>query len=501
MKVAIVSSLAIRGTRIGALDNNAKLSGPLAISEIVRELGGEATTIDYFDKWDLNHLSECLISWYGHESYIVLGTSGSVNDGNTELFKQLVDKVRETLPHLKVILGGYRVLTGNASWIDASFIGRCQNLVRDWLAGVDISHAQISIDPPSYRNPYNQILEDPVAPVLTQDDIGFPEELITIELSLGCKFNCAFCGYDYRNNRNAVLNTVERVRQSCQTAYDLFGMTNFFLADDTINEVNSKLEVLAEVSEQLTFTPDFMAFARLDVMGAKPEQIELMKRAHVNTLFFGIESLNPDVTKGIRKGGKPERNYDIMRMLKRDFPEAFTYGNFIIGLEGDSEADIWQHMHQIVEEQLMTSAGCNPLRIYPDLDNWENMSEIDRDPEAYGYKLQDEHTFAGQYGYDARAWKNSWTTNAKAGALSFEIDQFLARNLQSAYTAHEMHSIKTLLPGLIHTDYNHSLGLINRKALQIQRKYIANKADWLKGKEITEQDLKLDTATQRPSGK
>lgn len=481
MKVVIVSSLAIRGTRLGSLENNSKLSGPLSICEMVRSLGGEATTIDYFDKWDLQHLAECLCKWFGDEKHIVIGTSGSVNDGNTILFARLCSIIKQSLPHLKVMLGGYRVITGNADWVDVSFIGRCKNLVREWLLGNDISKFQIADNPPSFRNPHNQIMEEPVSPIMVPSDFGSPEEVITIELSLGCKFDCSFCGFDYRNNKTPKINQIESVIESCQTAYDLFGMTKFFLADDTINEVNTKLEVLAEVNNQLSFDAEFMAFARLDIMGAKPEQIELMQAANLKTMFFGIESLNPAVTKGIRKGGKPERNYDIMRMIKRDFPDAYTYGNFIIGLAGDSEQDIWRHMNNIVGEQLLTSAGCNALRIYNDLDNWENMSNIDRYPEQYGYTLSDQSGFAGQYGYDANHWTTDWTNYVNACELSTNIDQFLAKNLASAYTAHEMFSIKTMMPGLTYSNYAGILPTVNRKAVSLQRTYIKRKSKWLLG--------------------
>lgn len=483
MKVAIVSSLEPRQTRLGVLENNSKLSGPLGICQMVREIGGEATTIDYFDKWDLEALAAGLIKWFDNDPHCMIGTSGSVNDGNTVLFARLARIVKQQLPQLKVMLGGYRVITGNASWVDISFIGRCKNIVRDWLLGKDISEFQISDNPPTYRNAYNSIREDPVSPIMVPEDFGSEAEIITIETSLGCKFNCAFCGFDYRNNRHPVINQLDKLIESCQTAYDLFGMTKFFLADDTINEVNTKLELLTQLSNELSFTPEFMAFARLDVMGAKPEQVELMQKANIRTLFFGVESLNPAVTKSIRKGGKPEKNYDIMRMMKREFPEAFTYGNFIIGLAGDNEQDIWRHMHNIADEQLLTSAGCNPLRVYPGLDNWENMSEIDRNPEKFGYNLQSGTNFAGQFGYDATNWINDWTDYQQAGALSGKVDQFLSDNLQSSYTAHEYLSVKTLLPDLNTTNYNSLLGLANRKANSVQRQYISKKTSWLMGQD------------------
>jgi len=479
MKVAIVSSLGIRGTRLGPLENNSKLSGPLSICEMVRSIGGDATTIDYFDKWDINLLTKCLVKWFGDEKNIIIGTSGSVHDGNTVLFGRLCSLIKQELPHLKVMLGGYRVITGNASWVDASFIGRCKNLVQDWLMGKDISHSQIAIDPPTYRNPHNTIIEEPVSPIMVPEDFGSASELFTLETSLGCKFNCAFCGFDYRNNRNPLINTVDRLTESCQTAHDLFGMTKFFLADDTINEINTKLETLVEVANNLSFKPEFMAFARLDILGAKPEQIELMQKANVNTLFFGVESLNPAVTRDIRKGGKPERNYDVMRKFKQEFPDAYTYGNFIIGLTGDDEQDIWKHMHNIVDEQLLTSAGCNALRIYHDIDNWDSMSDIDKSPESFGYTLTADKDYAGQYGYQANHWKNDWTTYNQAMELSSQVDEFLSTNLPGAYTAHEYFSINCLMPELNYHDQKNMLSLINRKMLKVQREYIETKSKWM----------------------
>ena len=50
---------------------------------------------------------------------------------------------------------------------------------------------------------------------------------MTIETALGCKFNCTFCGYDYRNNKNPKLNNIDTVIASMQTAYDVAGITNF----------------------------------------------------------------------------------------------------------------------------------------------------------------------------------------------------------------------------------------------------------------------------------
>jgi len=300
-------------------------------------------------------------------------------------------------------------------------------------------------------------------------------------MALGCKFNCSFCGYDFRNNRRPVITSKEKFRDALINAYEKFGMTHFILADDTTNEVDDKLIILGDVVEELPFTPDFMGFVRLDIVGAKPHQIELMRRAKMTTVFFGIESLNPGATKMIRKGGKPENNYRTLEMFRDQFPECFTYGNFIVGLSGDSEENIWYNAEKIVAENLLTSAGCNPLRLYQDLKNPDVMSDIDKDPAKFGYTVLDDEREWKELGYASRGWKNDWTDITTAEKISIKLDNYLASELTSGYTAHEIQGIKTILPGFPIREYNGMLGLANQQRNKVVRKYIKNKSNWLKG--------------------
>lgn len=476
MRLLILSDLESRHTRIGKMGNNSRLAGPLWICELSRKHGVIADTIDYFRSWDRSLLVSSILKFFRDDEEIYLATSGSVDDSNTIYFKEICEEIRQTKPNLKVILGGYRVITGNADWVDVSFIGRCSNLFEDYLAGKDISQFKISDNPVTYKNPHNIILEAPVTPTVSGLEFASEYEMLTIELGLGCKFNCAFCGFDYRNNKKAVLTTVDNIVKACQTAYDKYGITDFYLADDTINEVDDKLKLLVEANKKLSFQPNFMAFARLDIIGAKPHQIDLLRRANINTMFFGIESLNPAVTKSIRKGGNPERNYETLRMLKQEYPEAFTYGNFIAGLTGDSEQDIFDGTNRIIDEQLLTSAGINPLRIYSRIDNPDSQSEIDKNPTKYGYEILDGGEFAGQYGYDADYWKNDWCDNQKAQRISVEVDNLFTRGLRSVYTAHEYAAMKAMIPGHTIEKYNSLLYVANQTQKMLVSNYIREKS-------------------------
>lgn len=483
MKFLVLSDLNQKLTRVGSLKNNSRGIGAYYVTQKAREFGIDATNIDYFLDWPRELLLECILTWFGNEEECVIGYSGSIDASGTNYYKELTDDIRKHIPQLKVMLGGFREPTfDETSWIDIMLIGRCTNLLLKYLKGEDISEYQILQDPPCYRNPLGVVMDDPVAITVEPNDFWSSRELMTIETALGCKFNCTFCGYDYRNNKNPKLNNIDTVIESMQTAYDVAGITNFFLADDTINEVDNKLELLGEVKRSLTFEPDLMSFVRMDIIGSKPHQIDLMRECNLRGHFYGIESLNPAVTKSIRKGGKPERNYEIMRRVKAEFPEAFTYGNFVIGLTGDSEEDIWKHANTIVDEQLLTSAGCTTFRLYSDLQNDEIKSDIDKDPAKFGYSIIDEKTVEWDtIGYESDNWKNDWTTRDDADKVTKAVDDFYKDNLTSVFTSHEIYSVKTLLPGLEIADYNNSLPLLRRSQKQMMNEYIRNKSEWLMG--------------------
>ena len=480
MKLLILSDLHIRHTRGGSIKNNSRGIGAYYVTQKARELGIDATNIDYFLDWPRELLIHSILSFFDDEKECIIGYSGSIDASGTDFYKSLTQDLRKELPQLKVMLGGFREPQGDSTWVDILLIGRCTNILLEYLQGKDISKYQIFDNPPGYRNPHGVIVDEPVAPIIQENDFWTDKELMTIETALGCKFNCSFCGYDYRNNKNPRLHNLETVIESMQSAYDIAGITNFFLADDTINEIDDKLELLGEAKRALTFEPDLMSFVRLDILGAKPHQIDLMQECNLNGHFFGIESLNSDVTKIIKKGGRPERNYDILRRLKNEFPEAFTFGNFIVGLKGDNEEDIWKHARAIVDEQLLTSAGANTLRLYSDLKNDEIKSELDKDPEKFGYKILEQKTIDwDSIGYQSDNWETDWINRDDAEIITRKLDDFYSANIPRVFTSHEFWAIKTLLPGLAISDYNDKVPLLRVPQRKMMNQYIKKKSDFL----------------------
>ena len=169
-----------------------------------------------------------------------------------------------------------------------------------------------------------------------------------------------------------------------------------------------------------------------------------------------------------------------MRRIKNEFPEAFTYGNFLVGLTGDNEEDIWKHARTIVDEQLLTSAGATTLRLYSDLQNDEIKSELDKDPAKFGYKILEQKTIDwDNIGYQSDNWENEWINRTKGEKLTRKLDDYYAESLESIFTSHEIYSIKTLLPGLSYKDYNNKLPMLRRSQSKMMNQYIKKKSEFL----------------------
>ena len=415
------------------------------------------------------------MTWFGSEKDCWISLSGSIDGSSTDEFKALVTHLKQEVD-LRVMLGGYRITVGESDWVDIAFIGRSVNIFEKWLQGEDISEYLHNAENP-YKNKDRIIRED--RSYYTKDeDFGKRRKH---DLELLWVVNPNVC-YDYLTIKILFLQQNRELKIQLEQYITNLALKEIILADDTINEIDTKIELLAEVVDELDFEPNFMAFARLDVLGAQRHQLEILKKARINSMFFGIESLNPNVTKVIRKGGRPEKNFDTLQWIKDEYPEAFTYGNFINGLTGDNEESIRYFTRAIIDQQLLTtSAGSNNLRLYTSLDNKEIMSDMDLDPETFGYEIIGTDREWPELGYSSQHWKNDWTDSYEMTDLNIWVDSSFSEGLVSKFTGHEMASLRATLPDQPWGNYNNTFHLHNRGAKRAIKRYITAKSNFLKG--------------------
>ena len=185
------------------------------------------------------------------------------------------------------------------------------------------------------------------------DDFIQPHEMLTVELSRGCKFQCKYCNYAFLGVKEDTSTAGQLLYDELIDNYERFGVTNYILVDDTLNDRESKLEMLGDVVQSLPFEPNFACFIRMDLTVAKPQQLKLLSRARVWAHFYGVETFCDAAGKEVAKGMPSKRiKQGLLDMREHMMGELGLYRGscgMIAGLPHETP-DSWQRSEDWLEE-------------------------------------------------------------------------------------------------------------------------------------------------------
>ena len=93
----------------------------------------------------------------------------------------------------------------------------------------------------------------------------------------------------------------------------MYNINNFFIADDTLNESDEKLELLAKVVKQL----DQRLYVSYGLDVLLIGYTTLMKEACIIACNFGIETMSKEAFKAIKKGYNFDKYVITLTELKK----------------------------------------------------------------------------------------------------------------------------------------------------------------------------------------
>jgi radical SAM superfamily enzyme YgiQ (UPF0313 family) len=171
----------------------------------------------------------------------------------------------------------------------------------------------------------------------------------TVEQERGCPYPCTFCAvwkFYGRTVRNLSPDAVER-RMRAMSDYPM-GKRLFFSGDNLFGNMAASTEMLEFIasSPELRKIPKY---AQVSVAAAKfPGFLDAARRANINYLYIGFESMNPDTLKALGKVATPEDNERAARTF-REYGFG-THGMFMFGLDHDTpkttkETMAWAKSH------------------------------------------------------------------------------------------------------------------------------------------------------------
>jgi len=148
-----------------------------------------------------------------------------------------------------------------------------------------------------------------------------PDEWLSLEISRGCAFKCAYCSYDHKGKADTTKH-VKSLREELIRNYEQWGVTNYHLLDDLYNDSEYKVKLLYdEVWSKLPFTANWVSYLRLDLIWANPDSIKWIEASGCKLGSFGIETLHDKAGKFVGKGLGKTRILETLQLLKETWKD------------------------------------------------------------------------------------------------------------------------------------------------------------------------------------
>lgn len=323
--------------------------GAYQIAWYLRSFGYSVQVIDFVHEMKKAEL-ESIVKNHVSESTLCVGVSTTFLSEQENQFiaakkqfsMKLPNNVENVLTQIKTEYPQTRIVFGGSRSQSAIFHPLADKVIHgyaedEFLSYVDSLKYQSS---PPNRSPFDiSHLDHKFA----KEDFIQENETLPLEISRGCIFKCKFCAYPLNGKTKFdYLRPAEKIIDEIKQNYYEYGVSNYFICDDTFNDSTFKLESLANELSKLPFKIKFTAYLRIDLLNAHREQIPMLKEMGLASPFFGIESLNQRSASAIGKGMNVDRVKELLIELhdKHWGPSIPMTCSFIVGLPHETKETI-----------------------------------------------------------------------------------------------------------------------------------------------------------------
>ncbi|MEW6745246.1 MAG: radical SAM protein [Planctomycetota bacterium] len=265
---------------------------------------------------------------------------------NTKEILRIALRLRELLPHVKIVLGGpevsyhyVRILERNPQ-IDVIVVGEGEQTFRELLLaflaekplgavrGLAYGHGPgLKVTPPREYLKELDIIPSPyLAGVLEVDDLVGGAYFQTTR---GCPFTCTYC--DYGRNQPYYEFSLERVKREFEHFREA-GARAYFCTDATFNYKRKRANEIL----RLAIEADLKAMLWIELFPSLIDDslIELLRQSYRVFCGVGVQTTNPVTMRNIHRIWSPDRitgRLDTIASLKN----CYLGLELIMGLPGD----------------------------------------------------------------------------------------------------------------------------------------------------------------------
>lgn len=380
-------------------------AGGHRIASFLREKDWDAEVIDWADYFTLEELKEIARSRITSKTVFV-GFSSFMSYWSLKL-EDYTKWIKTNYPDVKIILGGQSAPKMQSNYIDYYVYGYGEvallELIKSFVSNHTVKFSPLYTD----KKVINAIHSYPAFPMKSlkvdyeKRDFIESKEWLNIEFSRGCIFKCLYCNYPILGVKGDYTRDAEDFYIEMQTNYDKWGVSHYFVADETFNDYSEKVIKYANVSEKLSFRPWFSACLRADLLTLRPQDWEHMAKLGILGHFYGIESFNPDTLKAIGKGANIDKVLTGVldaRTYFKTHGEGFYRGHIalIVGLPHETFETLEKTFNWLCDNWQGEHCSFFPLEIPYD-PKFDRLSRLSSEYQKWGYREGTEIDFNGVY--------------------------------------------------------------------------------------------------------
>lgn len=367
-------------------DSAVRALGPYQIASWLRHNGYVVKVIDFCNRLTTEQLVN-ITEQYIEPQTLTIGVSGTFwknenwppNPGFEYTEPDWVNAARTVLedkhPRIKWSMGGAQTyLHKTKRW--EKFMGHAEDTYLDWLdhIGGNLNVRRHTFD-----------IKDAFQTFQDDDNIT-PHEVLPIELGRGCKFKCKFCAYELiGKTAGTYLRDYQSVKHQILHHYERWGTTRFSYVDDTVNESEEKVKVLADIAQSLPFKLEWVGYIRADLISAKPATEQMLIDSGLRTAFFGIESFEENSSNLVGKGWSGKHGKDWLLEKRNQWGTKLTWQlGLITGIPGQTPEQLLSDTQWLIDND-MHSWIYSPLWLEPGF----YKSEFSVNSAKYGFVFPD----------------------------------------------------------------------------------------------------------------
>ncbi|MBN1871172.1 MAG: radical SAM protein [Candidatus Omnitrophica bacterium] len=259
---------------------------------------------------------------------------GEGEESITELVDILKERFSERLRYIKGI--GYKER------------GRCIiNDARDYIEDLD----RIPF-PARHLLPMEEYFSAQKAGYGSRKINTFNERWSDVITTRGCPYDCNFCSIHLSMGRCFRMRSAEHIGREIEHLIDAYGVKHINFEDDNLTLNRKHAEAIFDLMIEKGFDISWSAPNGIRADAIDENLVHKMKRSGCRRVFVAPESGNPDVVRNIiGKHLDLEKIEEAVKLFRRQ--GIIVDGSFVIGLIGETKADIWKTIFYALKLKLM----------------------------------------------------------------------------------------------------------------------------------------------------